>query len=63
VGPPGACPFDFLSRRLQTGKNGYLPAVYLRQGGNHMPMWLLVLLIVLLVLLVFGGVGYGRRGV
>jgi hypothetical protein len=27
-----------------------------------MPMWLLILIIVLLVLLLFGGVGYGRRG-
>jgi hypothetical protein len=27
-----------------------------------MPMWLWVLIIVLLVLLLFGGVGYGRRG-
>ena len=27
-----------------------------------MPMWAWVLIIVLLVLLLFGGVGYGRRG-
>jgi len=27
-----------------------------------MPMWVWILLVVLLVLLVFGGVGYGRRG-
>jgi flagellar basal body-associated protein FliL len=27
-----------------------------------MPMWVWILIIVLLVLLVFGGVGYGRRG-
>ena len=33
----------------------------LRAGGDHMPTWLLVLLIVLLVLAVFGGFGYSRR--
>lgn len=27
-----------------------------------MPMWVWILIIVLLVLLLFGGVGYGRRG-
>ena len=27
-----------------------------------MPTWLWILLIVLLVLVLFGGVGYGRRG-
>jgi hypothetical protein len=27
-----------------------------------MPMWVWVLIIVLLVLLLFGGIGYGRRG-
>jgi hypothetical protein len=27
-----------------------------------MPTWLWVLIIVLLVLLLFGGIGYGRRG-
>jgi hypothetical protein len=30
-------------------------------GGDHMPTWLLVLIIVLLVLAVFGGFGYSRR--
>ena len=30
-------------------------------GGDHMPTWLLVLLIVLLVLALFGGFGYSRR--
>jgi hypothetical protein len=29
----------------------------------HMPTWVWILLIVLLVLVLFGGVGYGRRGV
>jgi len=28
-----------------------------------MPTWLWILIIVLLVLALFGGVGYGRRGV
>jgi hypothetical protein len=32
-------------------------------GGDGMPTWLWVLLIILLVLVLFGGVGYGRRGV
>lgn len=27
-----------------------------------MPMWVWILIIVLLVLLLFGGIGYGRRG-
>ena len=27
-----------------------------------MPMWVWILIVVLLVLLLFGGVGYGRRG-
>ena len=31
--------------------------------GPNMATWLVILLIVLLVLLVFGGIGYGRRGV
>jgi flagellar basal body-associated protein FliL len=30
---------------------------------EHMPTWVWILLIVLLVLVLFGGVGYGRRGV
>jgi len=29
----------------------------------RMPTWVWILLIVLLVLVLFGGVGYGRRGV
>jgi hypothetical protein len=33
-----------------------------RKGGD-MPTWVWILLIVLLVLVLFGGVGYGRRGV
>jgi flagellar basal body-associated protein FliL len=32
-------------------------------GGRTMPTWVWILLIVLLVLVLFGGVGYGRRGV
>jgi LPXTG-motif cell wall-anchored protein len=30
-------------------------------GGEHMPTWLLVLIIVLVVLALFGGWGYRRR--
>jgi flagellar basal body-associated protein FliL len=30
---------------------------------TDMPTWVWILLIVLLVLVLFGGVGYGRRGV
>ena len=30
-------------------------------GGEHMPTWLLVLIIVLVVLALFGGFGYSRR--
>jgi hypothetical protein len=46
------------------GGNGYLSAQLrtLLEGPN-MATWLVILLIVLLVLLVFGGIGYGRRGV
>jgi hypothetical protein len=32
------------------------------RGGFYMATWFWILLIVLLLLLVFGGVGYGRRG-
>jgi hypothetical protein len=32
-----------------------------RPGGEHMPTWLLVLIIVLIVLALFGGFGYSRR--
>jgi hypothetical protein len=46
------------------GGNGYLSAqLRALQGGPNMATWLVILLIVLLVLLVFGGIGYGRRGV
>ncbi|HET9214390.1 MAG TPA: hypothetical protein VFN93_06515 [Gaiellaceae bacterium] len=31
--------------------------------GGCMPTWAWILIIVLLVLVLFGGVGYGRRGV
>jgi hypothetical protein len=61
VGPPGACPFDFSGRGLRNRARGYLSAVN-RSGGKNMATWLWVLIIVLLVLLVFGGIGYGRRG-
>jgi len=33
------------------------------EGDTDMPTWLWILIIVLLVLALFGGVGYGRRGV
>ena len=66
MGPPGARPFDSCLSSPCLGKalGGYSLSVHRRQGeGKHMPMWVWILLIVLLVLLVFGGVGYGRRGV
>lgn len=75
AGPPGACPFDFLRGYPAASSTGSRPrdvcepapaaiyiTVYRRQGGKHMPMWVWILIIVLLVLLLFGGVGYGRRG-
>jgi hypothetical protein len=39
------------------GRSGILGA----GGGEHMPTWLLVLIIVLVVLALFGGFGYRRR--
>jgi flagellar basal body-associated protein FliL len=46
---------------LRHAANGNVEAVY-GEGGSRMATWLWVLIIVLLVLLLFGGVGYGRRG-
>jgi len=49
---------------LRVTSNGYLPAC--RANGKEdfrMPTWVWILLIVLLVVVLFGGVGYGRRGV
>jgi type VI protein secretion system component VasF len=44
--------------------SGYLPAVEpTAREERRMPTWVWILLIVLLVLVLFGGVGYGRRGV
>jgi hypothetical protein len=48
---------------LRLGPRGYLSAVHSRKGGEQMPTWVWVLIIVLIVLALFGGVGYGRRGV
>jgi len=46
---------------LEEAASGNHEAVY-GEGGFSMATWLWVLIIVLLVLLLFGGVGYGRRG-
>jgi type VI protein secretion system component VasF len=49
---------------LPGSPNDYLAVVEPRQGEDfRMPTWVWILLIVLLVLVLFGGVGYGRRGV
>jgi hypothetical protein len=48
--------FAGLSRWLPRGSRA-------NRKGGHMPTWVWILLIVLLVLVLFGGVGYGRRGV
>jgi type VI protein secretion system component VasF len=32
-----------------------------RERGNHVPTWLLVLIIILVILALFGGFGYHRR--
>jgi hypothetical protein len=45
---------------LEEAASGNPQAVYGERGS--MPTWLWVLIIILLVLLLFGGVGYGRRG-
>jgi hypothetical protein len=61
AGPPGARPFAFPPQGFERAANGNLQSVY-GEGGFSMATWLWVLIIVLLVLLLFGGVGYGRRG-
>jgi hypothetical protein len=51
-----------LAPGLEKAAGGYLSSSDRAQGVTDMPMWLWVLIIVLLVLLLFGGIGYGRRG-
>jgi hypothetical protein len=66
VGPPGARPFDSACpHRVWEKRWAVIPYPSIDGKGREerMPMWVWILLIVLLVLLVFGGVGYGRRGV
>jgi flagellar basal body-associated protein FliL len=46
---------------LEQAASGNPQLVY-GERGFRMATWLWVLIIVLLVLLLFGGVGYGRRG-
>jgi type VI protein secretion system component VasF len=49
---------------LPGSPNGYLGVVGpTAREDFRMPTWVWILLIVLLVLVLFGGVGYGRRGV
>jgi type VI protein secretion system component VasF len=48
---------------LRVSPDGYLVGCRANRKGGHMPTWVWILLIVLLVLVLFGGVGYGRRGV
>ena len=66
MGPPGARPSASSGTTPDVCGSARAAIYPLSANGKedfHMPTWVWILLIVLLVLVLFGGVGYGRRGV
>ena len=63
AGPPGARPFAFHPDEVWGPPVAAThDVVTTGKRGLSMPTWALILIIVLLVIVLFGGVGYGRRG-